>query len=188
MRIVSALNKIIQYSYFKEKYSLEEQKAQKEDRILRERQIACMIYDNFRITDAHDTVLDYADLFTIILRNDVQSEIRYEMGWNFYYEIVKIPSDDVQTSFYKLRIRESDQLKTVLELYDMEFCQKISMPDYQKMKTIEKRSIDQKLRLRNFDVRNERMKTDSVMTNRREVKKLMKEVKESKKDNIRKDM
>ena len=40
----SALNKIIQNSYFKDKVSLEEQKAQKEDRFLRGRQIAYMIY------------------------------------------------------------------------------------------------------------------------------------------------
>ena len=33
----------------------------------------------------------------------------------------------------KLRIRESDQLKTVLELYDMEIHQKISVPNYQKI-------------------------------------------------------
>ena len=32
-----------------------------------------MIYDDFRVTGAHDTVLDYADLFSITLRNaDVQ--------------------------------------------------------------------------------------------------------------------
>ena len=39
----------------------------------------------------------------------------------------KIPPDDVLESLYKLRIREFDQLKTVLlELYDMEIHQKIS--------------------------------------------------------------
>ena len=36
--------------------------AKKEDRFLRRRQIAVMIYDYFRVTGAHDTVLDYADL------------------------------------------------------------------------------------------------------------------------------
>ena len=51
----------------------------------------------------------------------------------------------------KLRIRESDQLRTVLELYDTEIDQKMSRPDYQKLKTLVKRSIDQKLRLRNFE-------------------------------------
>ena len=69
-RIASALNKIIQDSYFKQKVSLEEQKAQKEDRFLRVRQIAHTIYDYFRVTGARTTVLDYADLFSITLRND----------------------------------------------------------------------------------------------------------------------
>ena len=57
----------------------------------------------------------------------------------------KIPSDDVLGSLCKLMIRESDPLKTVLELYDMEIHQKISMPNDEKLKTMVKRSIDQKL-------------------------------------------
>ena len=55
-KIASALNRIIQNSLFKKKVSLEEQKAQKEDRFLRGRQIAYMIYDFFRVTGTHDTV------------------------------------------------------------------------------------------------------------------------------------
>ena len=117
-RIASALNKIIQNFHFKKKDSLEEQRAQKEDRFLCGRQIACMIYDYFQVTGAHDTVLDYAHLFTTTLRDDDVQEL--DMRW---YEVLlsmtKIPPDDVLESLYKLRIRESDQLKNVLELYDM---------------------------------------------------------------------
>ena len=64
-KTASALNKIILNSQFKKKVSLEEQKAQKENQFLRGRQIAFMIYDYFRVTVAHDTVLDYADLFSV---------------------------------------------------------------------------------------------------------------------------
>ena len=69
-KIVSALNRIIHNSHFKRKVSLEEQKAQKEDRFLRARQTACLIYEYFRVTAANDSVENYADLFTIGLRND----------------------------------------------------------------------------------------------------------------------
>ena len=69
-RIASALNKIIHNSHFIRRISLEEQKAQKQDRFLRGRQIAYLIYDQFRVTGAHDSVENYADLFTISLRND----------------------------------------------------------------------------------------------------------------------
>ena len=64
-RIDSALIKIIQKTQCKKKVSLEEQKAQKEDRLLRGRQIAFMIYDYFRVTGAHHTVLDCSDFFSI---------------------------------------------------------------------------------------------------------------------------
>ena len=134
---------------------MEEQKAQKEDRFLRGRQIAYMIHDYFQSTGAHDTVLDYADLFSITLRNDDVQE--FDTRWDeILSSMTKIPPDDVLESLYKLRKRESDQLKTVLELYDMEIHQKISMPDCEKLQTVAKKSIDQKRRLRNFDARNER--------------------------------
>ena len=49
-RIASALNKIIHNSHFKRKISLEEQKAQKEDRFLRGGEIAYLIHEYFRVT------------------------------------------------------------------------------------------------------------------------------------------
>ena len=69
-KIASALNRIIHNTRFKRRISLEEQKAQKKDRFLRGRQIAYLIYDYFRVTGVHDSVENYAYLFTISLRND----------------------------------------------------------------------------------------------------------------------
>ena len=66
----SALNRIIHHTRFQKKVTLEEQKAQKEDRFLRGRQIAYLIYEYFRVTGANDSVENYADLFTTVLRND----------------------------------------------------------------------------------------------------------------------
>ena len=126
-----------------------------------------MIYDYFRVTGAHDTVLDHADLFSITLRNDDVQEFDSKLD-GVLFSMTKIPPDDILESLYKLRIRESDQLKTVLELFDMEIHQKISMPDYQKSKRMVKRIIDQKLRSRNFDARNERVETGAVVTSRRD--------------------
>ena len=83
-RSASALNKIIQNTRFKKKVSLEEQKAQKEDRFLRGRQIAYLIYEYFRVTGANVSVENYADLFTIVLRNDDTQE--FDSKWTkFHY-------------------------------------------------------------------------------------------------------
>ena len=165
-KMASALNKIIQNSQFKKRVSLEEEKAQKDDRFLRGRQIAFMLYDYFRVTGAHDTVLDYADLFSVTLHDDNIQE--FDARWDeVLLSMSKNSSDDILESLYKLRIRESAQLKTVLELYDMEIHQKISTPNYQKLKTMVKKSIDQKLRWRNFDARHGIMETGAVVKNRK---------------------
>ena len=55
------------------------------------------------------------------------------------------------------------ELKTVLELYDVEIYQKISVPNHQKLQIMVKRSTDQKLRLRNFDARHERIESGAVV-------------------------
>ena len=49
-RIASALNKIIHNSHFKRRISLEEQKAQKQYRFFRGRQIVYLIYEYFQVT------------------------------------------------------------------------------------------------------------------------------------------
>ena len=69
-KTASALNRIIHNTPFKRKVSLEKQKAQKQDRFLRGRQIAYLTYEYFRVTGANDSVENYADLFTTVLRDD----------------------------------------------------------------------------------------------------------------------
>ena len=105
-RIASALNRIIHNSQFKRRISLEEQKAQKEDRFLRGRQIVHLIYEHFWVTGANDSVENYADLFTISLRNDDIQE--FDSKWDgFLLSLTKIPPDDILEGLYKSRIRES---------------------------------------------------------------------------------
>ena len=84
-KIASALNRIIHNTRFKRKVSLEEQKAQKEHRFLRERQIAYLIYEYFRVS-LEPMILSrimptYLQLFfeMMIFRNSIRD------GVKFYY-------------------------------------------------------------------------------------------------------
>ena len=141
-KITLALNKIMQNSQFKKKVRIGEQKTQKEHRFLRGRQTVFMIYDYFRVTGAHDTVLDCADLFSVTLHDDNIQE--FDTRWDeVLLSMTKIPSDEILESLCKLRIRESEKLKTVLELYDIEIRQKTSVPHNQKLKTMLKRCISE---------------------------------------------
>ena len=66
---------------------------------------------------------------------------------------------------YKLRIRESEKLKNVLELYDLETHQKKLGPDYHRLKRMVKRSIEQEIRNKNFGIRNGNVEKNAVVKN-----------------------
>ena len=79
--------------------------------------------------------------------------------------MTKIPHDDILEGLYKLRIRESEKLKTVLELYDLETHQKKLEPDYHRLKTMVRRSIEQDIRNENFGARNGNFEKNAVVKN-----------------------
>ena len=67
-----------------------------------------MIYDYFRLTGAHDTVLLIMPICSLSLFAVMMFRTLMRDGMKF---LTKIPSDDVLESLYKLRMRESNQLK-----------------------------------------------------------------------------
>ena len=74
-----------------------------------------MIYDHFRVTGAHDTVLDYADLFSVTLHDDNIQE--FDTRWDeVLLSTSKIPSDDILKSLYNLRMRVFDQVKNRIRI------------------------------------------------------------------------
>ena len=56
--------------HFRNRVSVEEQRAQNYDRFLRGKQIAYMIHEHFRATRACEAVQGLSDLFDMRLRND----------------------------------------------------------------------------------------------------------------------
>ena len=118
-----------------------------------------MINDYFRVTAAHDTVLDDADLFPSLFAMTLFR--KFDTRWDEFLYLCQryhpMKSWKVYTKY------EYVSMKTVLELYDMEIHQKVSMPNYQKLKTMVKRSTYQKLQKRYFDARHEKIETEAVV-------------------------
>ena len=102
--------------------------------------------------------------FKIVLRNDDIQE--YDSKWDgILSSMTKILSDDILEGLYKLKIRESEKRKTVLELYDLETHQKKLEPDYHRLKTMVKRSIEQDIGNKNFGIRNGNYERNAVVKN-----------------------
>ena len=109
-------------------------------------------------------VENYADLFTVVHRNDAIQ--KFDSKWDeILLSMTQIPPDDILEGLYKLRIRESEKLKTVLELYDLEIHQKKLGPDCHRLKTMVKRSIEQEIRNKNFGIRNGNFEKNTMVKN-----------------------
>ena len=68
------------------------------------------------MTGAHEAFLDYSDLFRVTLHGDDVQD--FDTRWDeVLLSISQEPTDDILESLYNMRIRESDQLKTVIAMY-----------------------------------------------------------------------
>ena len=135
-KIASALNRIIQNTRFKRKVSLEEQEAQKRGPFP-SRKTHCLL--DLRVLPGHWSQRFCRELCRpihcwvcemTIFRNSIRNETEFCYQWQ------KIPPEDILEGFYKLRIRASEKLKTVMELYDLEIHQKKAEPDYHRLETM----------------------------------------------------
>ena len=109
-----------------------------------------MIYECFQVTGTHEAILEYPELFGITFHGD---DVQGFDGTKFYCQSARYSKTIFWKACKKTRIRESDQLKTVLALNEQETEQHHSQPSHQKLKTMVKRCTDQKIRARNFEAR-----------------------------------
>ena len=118
--IASALKKLLdKHVRFRRKVSVEEQRAQKDDRFLLERQIAHMTYWHFRATGAYEAVQGLSDLFNIRLQNDDVQD--FDVRWDqSLLSASETPTEMVLEGLYKSKLQDSVQLQTVLALYEQE--------------------------------------------------------------------
>ena len=78
--IASALKKLLTHVHFQKRVSVEEQRAQKDDRFSRGSQSAQMIYEHFRATGAYEVVQGLSDLLKQRFQNDDVQDFRYKKG------------------------------------------------------------------------------------------------------------
>ena len=83
--------------------------------------------------------------------------ISIQNGIKLYYLQVKHPQKISSEGLYKMKIRESVQLRTLLAMSTKKLIDRDrALPSYQRLKTMVRRHIDQMTRRRNFEVQNEK--------------------------------
>ena len=92
---------------FRRRVSVEEQRAQKQNRFLRGRQIAYMIFDHYQANGAHEAVQGLSDLFNIFLQNDDVQE--FDKRWDqILIGTSALPHENVLEGFNKMKLQGSN--------------------------------------------------------------------------------
>ena len=114
-----------------------------------------MIYDHFQATRAYDAAQCSSDLFNICLQNDDVQE--FDTRWDqILLGTSEIPQENIVEGLYKMEVAGSEQLQTVLSLYNQELNRD------QRLSTMERQHIDQMIKTRHIRARNERFETVSI--------------------------
>ena len=125
----------------------------KNNRFLRGRQIAYMIYEHFRVTGTNESILDFCDLMSVTLRED--DVPGFDIKWDeILLTVWDTPKDDILERMYRQKIRDSEKLKTTFAQYNRDTVQKKESPSNTRLKYMFKTYL-QETKDRNFDVRND---------------------------------
>ena len=120
-----------------------------------------MICEHFRVTGPFEALRGLSDLLGISLQNDDVQD--FDVPWDQApLSANETPTEMILEGLYKSKLQDSEQLRTVLDLYDQETVRNNVQPSHTRLKTSVRLHIDLMMRTRNFRVRNEIVERGAV--------------------------
>ena len=87
--MAAALRKLFdKHTHFRKKVSIEEHRAEKNDRFLRGKPIAFMIYDHFRSTRFHEEIQGLSGLLSIRLETMISNILIFDGSKHYYLRVI----------------------------------------------------------------------------------------------------
>ena len=139
---------------FRKKISVEEQWAQKDNRFLRGRQIAYLIYEYFRPTGSYDEIQGLSGLFSIKLENDDIQD--FDLRWEQALLLTSDPpSDKVLEGLYVSKLQDSFPVQTIMALFNQEILRRGGQRDYHRLRMCVKLHVGQTHRSKKIRIQSE---------------------------------
>ena len=130
-KIASGLSEILNGEFQRQVQVLDEKAAIK-GRMLKGRQIAWLIYQHFRLSEAEGSILEFNDLLSVELRGD--NLMAFKNDWEMVMSGLKvIPSAAILESLVLKQLQKSHQLKDMLALYHQDVVHRGEARSYERI-------------------------------------------------------
>ena len=137
-------------TYFRKEISVEEQRAQKDNRFPRGRHIAHLIYEYFRPTGSYE-LQGLSWLFSINLDNDDIQD--FDLCWEQALSATSDPpSDKVLEGLYVSKLQDSSEAHTIMAHYNHEILRGIGKRDYHRLRMCVKLLVEEAQRSKSFRI------------------------------------
>ena len=104
------------HTHFRKKISVEEQRAQKNNRFLTGRQVAYLVYEYFRPTGSQDEIQGLSGPFSIKFESDDIQD--FDLRWEQASLLTSDPpSDTVLEGLYVSKLQDSSKIQTIMALF-----------------------------------------------------------------------
>ena len=138
-------------THIRKKISVEEQRTHKDNRFLRGRQIAYLIFEYFRPSGSYDELQELSGLFSIKLENDDIQD--FDSRWEQSLLLTsRPPSDKVQEGLYVSKLQDFPQVQTIMALFNQDILRGGGQRDYHRLRMCVKLHIEQAQRSNNFRI------------------------------------
>ena len=108
------------------------------------RQVAWIIYKHFKLSDEDGAMLEWDELINVHLRGDNLQQ--FENDWNnMILNVRSLHEEAFLESVFRKQLEKSEQLKSVMALYQQDYTQRGEKKSYQKLKDMLRVHLEKKL-------------------------------------------
>ena len=125
-----------------------EERLAKEGKMLNGRQLAWLMYENFRVSEVEGSLLELDDFMQISLVGD--NLFKFDADWTYGLENVRRrPDDETLESLYKKQLEKSHQLKSAMSLYKHDLIHNGKEKSYERLRVMVRAHLEDRKLQRN---------------------------------------
>jgi len=129
---------------FKKTIQVLEYNLMKEKKMIKGRQISCLVFDHFRLSDVDGAMLNWDEIIRVELKMPGDNVRQFLNVWDTTFtNINNLPDQDFMESMFRCQLEKSPSLKPILALYHQGISQNKEPKSYKKLRFVVENHLEE---------------------------------------------